>query len=260
MELSELGKTPISDDKPTGQDPSYEPEFEALEAEIEKMISPSSTETADWNKVVRLASAILAEKAKDLRVASRLAVARIQLDKLDGFIDGVRLFADLIENFWDKLYPPKKRMRGRMGAIEWWLERTEVLLIQEEPEPAPAEKLEELKSELKRLDGLFIENLKDPPMLRSLERFVDSVPAIAAEAPESAPEPAPEPVSEQKPEAAAKKAEPAPKPVQKPAPKPPAAVPPSTEAVDTAAVTSEQDAVKALRAVLGNVRKTRGPS
>ncbi len=260
MELSELGKTPISDDKPTGQDPSYEPEFEAMEAEIEKMISPSSTETADWNKVVRLASSILAEKSKDLRVASRLAVARIQLDKFDGFVDGVRLFADLIENFWDKLYPPKKRMRGRMGAIEWWLEKTEALLGQEEPAPTPAEKLDELKNELKRLDGLFIENLKDPPMLRSLERFVDSVPAIA----QKAPEPEPEPVAEQKPETAEPQVE---KPVEKPAekkaapelqpePKPfAAAPPPTTSAVDASAVSSGQDAVKALRTELENVRR-----
>ena len=164
-------------------------------------------------------------------MASRLAVARIQLDKFGGFVDGVRLFADLIENFWDKLYPPKKRMRGRMGAIEWWLEKTEVLLGQEEPAPTPAEKLDELKNELKRLDDLFIENLKDPPMLRSLERFVESVPAIAQKVPEPESEPAPGPVAEQKPETvepevekpAEKKAAPAPQSALKPS----AAAPPA---------------------------------
>ena len=265
MDLSLLGKTHISDDKPAGAEPSYEPEFEELEAEIEKLSSPASKETADWKKVARLASAILAEKSKDLRVASRLAVSWIQIDKMEGFLYGVRLFADLIENFWDDLYPPKKRMRGRMGAIEWWLEKAERFLSQKKPEPMSAEKLDDIKNELKRLDGLFAEKVPDPPMIRGLQRFVDSIPAVKPEVPEPVPEPEPEPVAKPeltpKTESSAEEKENKPTPVStKPAaqPEPVFAEPTpanTVQMIDTVAVTSEQDAIKALKAALGNVRQ-----
>ncbi len=290
MDISSLGKTPVREDRPTGGDPSYEPEFEELEAEMEKSSSPSAKETTDWKKVVRLASAILSEKSKDLRVASRLAVARIQIDHIDGFADGVRLFADLIENFWDNLYPPKKRMRGRLGAMEWWLEKAESLLGLKTPEPMPAEKLDEIKNELKRLDVLFSEKVPDPPVIRSLQRFVESIPAIGPKVPEPAPEPEPEPtpesgsegelspssepapetepvpaaktesvpaVKEAKPVPAVKEAKPA-----SAAEKPPPATPSASSApapvareIDLDSAASDQDAIKALKVALNNLER-----
>ena len=70
MEIVELGNTPISTDLPSGEDVRYEPEYEALQSEIDKLSSPTSQGATDWDKVVGLATTILAEKSKDLLVAS----------------------------------------------------------------------------------------------------------------------------------------------------------------------------------------------
>ena len=39
MELSELGRNPISEQEPAGKDVRYEPDFEALSQEVEKLSS-----------------------------------------------------------------------------------------------------------------------------------------------------------------------------------------------------------------------------
>ena len=43
MDLLSLGKEPISADQPTGSDVRYEPEFEELQAEIDKMSNPAAS-------------------------------------------------------------------------------------------------------------------------------------------------------------------------------------------------------------------------
>ena len=125
MELLSLGKDPIQPDQPTGSDVRYEPEFEELQAEIDKLSSPSSSGGIEWKKVNTLSALILAEKSKDLLVASYMAVSQVHTHQLDGLAIGLTVMHDMVEAYWDNLFPPKKRMRGRLGAIEWWIEKTE---------------------------------------------------------------------------------------------------------------------------------------
>ena len=68
MDLLSLGKEPVNADQPAGSDVRYDPEFEELQAEIDKLSNPSATDGTDWNKVTKLASEILATKAKDILV------------------------------------------------------------------------------------------------------------------------------------------------------------------------------------------------
>ena len=73
MDLLFLGKDPIAPDQPTGSDVRYSPEFEALQAEMDKLSLPRAIGTLDWEKVADQAAEILARKSKDLLVASYLA-------------------------------------------------------------------------------------------------------------------------------------------------------------------------------------------
>ncbi|HQU14269.1 MAG TPA: type VI secretion system ImpA family N-terminal domain-containing protein, partial [Thermodesulfobacteriota bacterium] len=66
MELAELGKRPIRPDQPAGDDVRYDPLYEELLAEVDKFSSPSASGAVDWDKVVKLSSDILSQKAKDL--------------------------------------------------------------------------------------------------------------------------------------------------------------------------------------------------
>jgi type VI secretion system protein VasJ len=240
MDLLSLGKEPISEDQPTGSDVRYEPEFEELQAEIDpefeelqaeidKLSNPSASGEMDWQKVNKLSTEILSNKAKDLLVASYLAVAQIHTGQMEGFGVGY---------FWDNLFPAKKRMRGRIAAIEWWLEKSEAALQLLKVDPSPAEKVEEYRQALQQIDKLLQEYLEDAPLLRPLERGIDSLPIKA----EKKPEPEAPPSLEAKPEV-----QPAPKPEpDRSKPAPPAEV---------GEIASESDANSVLRGVLQTMNR-----
>jgi len=179
MDFFLLGKTPINADSPTGSDVRYDPDFEALQAEIDKLASPSASDGIDWNKVNAQAARILSEKSKDLLVASYLAVSQIHINQLSGMAVGVTVFRDLIKDYWDNLFPPKKRMRGRLGAIQFWVEKTDAVLSAMTP-AVDMETLELIQQALIDLDALFNEHLPDPPPLHSIHRRIKDLMEQAA--------------------------------------------------------------------------------
>ncbi|OPX40632.1 MAG: hypothetical protein B1H13_06450 [Desulfobacteraceae bacterium 4484_190.3] len=185
MELLLLGKEGIDEKSPTGINIRYEPEFDELQAEIDKLSSPTSSGSFDWEKVIKISTEILAGKSKDLLVASYLAVALIHTKKIDGLSIGLQIYGDLLEFFWDDLFPPKKRLRGRIGAIEWWLEKSTAVLEQLQPDPLPPGKIEELKEASARVDRLLNDYLDEPPSVRGIERFLDMIPGTAEKAVET---------------------------------------------------------------------------
>jgi type VI secretion system protein VasJ len=183
MDLTPLGKTPIREDDPCGIDMRYDPEFESLQAEIDKLTSPTSSGQVDWARVAESATHILHARSKDLTVASYLAVALVCTRQIPGLDQGVHILKEMLETFWDNLYPPKKRMRGRAGAITWWLERTETELQKLNPAPMPAEMAERLAGNLKAIDALLAEKMPDAPLLRSLQRRIEALPVEKTKAP-----------------------------------------------------------------------------
>ena len=199
MDLHAIGTQPIDPDRPAGSDVRYEPAFEELQAEVDKLSLPSAAGTGiDWQKVSDLAAAILAGQAKDLLVASYLGVARIHLEQYRGLQEALGLLADLLQHFWDTLFPPRKRMRGRLAAIEWWIEKSETAL-----EMLPAATLsEEEKTALygacERLEQLLADLFPEPPSLGPVTRLLDELAVHAAPA-----EPAGRPVPPEEPAAAA---------------------------------------------------------
>ena len=184
MDLLTLGKEPISGSPPTGADVRYLPEFEELQQEIDKLSNPAASGGADWKKVDRLASELLANKGKDLLVASYLAVAQTHLSQVEGFAVGLRIYRDLLEQFWEDLYPTKKRMRGRIAAVEWWLERSDAAFQSLKVTPLPAARIEEFRQDLSKIDELLRGYLEEPPLLRPLEKFIESIPIEAEKKPE----------------------------------------------------------------------------
>lgn len=201
MDLLLLGKEPISAEQPAGSDVRYEPEFEELQAEIDKLSSPSSSGGTDWNKVSQMASEILASKSKDLLAASYLAVAQIHTRQMEGFAVGLHIFRDLLEEFWEDLFPPKKRIRGRKGALEWWIEKTEIAVDMLGSQCLEPEEVNELKVGVEQIDHLLSEYLEEPPSVRGIQKFLDDLPAASEgkAAPAETPD-RPKPSSSAKPE------------------------------------------------------------
>ncbi len=187
MEIRILGKEPIHPEQPTGSDVRYEPEFELLQAEIDKLSVPSASGELDWEKVSDLASGILSQKSKDLLVASYLAVSQIYLNRMEGLTTGLQVIHDMLDQYWENLFPTMKRMRGRIGALEWWVEKAEKALGQVEKKPLEDTQMEEMKASLAKIDSILKDHLSEPPSLRPIQRIVEMIPAKAEGKPEIAP-------------------------------------------------------------------------
>jgi len=179
MDLSVLGKQPVSMDKPSGSDIRYDPVFDELQTEVDKLSSPAVAGTVNWEKVCRFSTDILMNKSKDLLVASYLAVALIHTRRNDGFAVGLKVYQDLLERFWEDLYPQKIRMRGRTRSIEWWLEKTEAALKQVNDISFPAVQLNIIKESLNRLDSFLSEHLENSPSLNPIKEYFNEMSAPA---------------------------------------------------------------------------------
>ncbi len=249
MDYATLGKDPIAGDNPAGVDCRYESAFESLQAEIDKLSSPTAEGKADWAKVIQYAGDILAGLSKDLTVASYLAVGLARERQIKGLDEGIQVLRDLVENYWDTMYPAKKRMRGRLGALEWWLEKTDEALDGISPAPLTAELYQRLQDNIQAMDGILAENMPEPPLLRPLQRLIEKFPVQKTQEPAKA-EAAGQAVSGAAPQAgAAPEQSTAKAAVQKPETKP-APVP---EAPQT--ITGDQEVGKGLEVAVQTFRK-----
>ncbi|WP_339137018.1 MAG: type VI secretion system protein TssA [Candidatus Electrothrix sp. GW3-4] len=181
METVTLGRVPINEASPAGEDVRYELEFEELQAEIDKLsLASESGSPIDWHKVSDLAAGILEKRSKDLLVAAYFGVAQIHLAGLEGLFAGIRVYSDLLENYWDSLFPKKKRMRGRVAAAEWWLERSVAAAERLGQQVATAEVKATLLEQCEQLNRLVQERFPEPPSLSSLITIINQIPAEVA--------------------------------------------------------------------------------
>ncbi len=139
------------------------------------MSSPSASGGIDWKKVLDLSAGILANSSKDLLVASYLSIALIKNEGLRGLATGAHIWRDMLTHYWDTLFPVKKRMRGRLNAIDWWLQMTSAAVRDLKPEQWEQEEIDSLFADLGEIDTFFRENVDDAPALGPLMSIVGSV-------------------------------------------------------------------------------------
>jgi type VI secretion system protein ImpA len=74
---------------------------------------------AGWKPVLELATKITAEDSKDLQVVSWWIEGLLRVHGFPGIRDGFRLTRELIEQFWDKLYPlpDEEGIATRVGPL-----------------------------------------------------------------------------------------------------------------------------------------------
>lgn len=194
MDVAEIGKAPISAAQPAGADPSYEPEFERLQAEIDKLSMPTiGGQGIDWENVAKLATTILTTKGKHLPTAAYMAVALFKLNAIPGMADGVTLLADMTTTYWEDLSPPKKRMRGRVNALVWYRDQVQAYFDAYTTDAAfPKDVVDRLAGGFSTLDEFIAQNAPDGPGMRDLAEFAKRLPV---EAPPQEAQPEPEPAS-----------------------------------------------------------------
>lgn len=166
---------PVCTESPGGGDVRYSPEYELLQAEIDKRSSLTGSQKVDWQAVANLASSILAEQSKDLLVAAYLATALCHLDGLAGFRQGVELIDGCCRRFWSFMHPSEKRIQGRVNAIDWWMENSgNFLRMRPEVSLRPNE-LRETKKRITALDTFLHSQNPDFPNLAPLLRHLDKL-------------------------------------------------------------------------------------
>lgn len=168
MEYADLGKTPITDDAPTGADVSGNPLYDQLSTEIKKLSSPTAEGGIDWQVIERLAVEILATRSKHILVACCLNIALQHTAGWQGFAQGVAVLRDLLLTYWENCFPVLKRMRGRVNAIVWWQEMIEARIGATEGEQWDTESRTAMLATLEEIDRFLGDTMEDAPVLRPI--------------------------------------------------------------------------------------------
>lgn len=219
---------PISEQAPGGTSAKSDPDYEWVSNEVAKLESLSGG-VVDWAEVVSRGSRILESRSKDLLIASYVAYGLAQTRGLDGLITGLTLVCELTDQFWPSLFPEQARMRGRVNAVGWLLDRVAVTTGALKVGPGDAAGLDVLGTAVKRLAEVTREKFGNSApsfgaLLTSVERLKLNLPApppAPAPAHAATPAPAPPPVGTAQPAVQQSVAAPP------PAPPPPAVVSPA---------------------------------
>lgn len=111
--------TPIPGDNPAGVDLREDLSHDSIYRRIKTARSDArqkersavfeeadaEAEAANWGPILELAPKAIAEHSKDLEIVAFLTEALVRRHGYAGLRDGFRLAVELIEQFWDHLYP-----------------------------------------------------------------------------------------------------------------------------------------------------------
>ncbi|MCL9782498.1 TssA family type VI secretion system protein [Vibrio sp. S4M6] len=179
--ISQLGVEPISELHPAGINISDIPEAEHTLAEVGKLNAmDQGPDAVNWVIVDRDIQNLLSQHGKHFQFAAYLAVARCQIDGLSGVTQGANLLKGITENFWEDAYPPKKRVRGRINAIQWWLDWTNnwaEKFVQSE-EKAHSSEVQSACDAVQGLEYALVDKYDDAPVMRSLMNHLNRVPLL----------------------------------------------------------------------------------
>lgn len=132
QELAPLVRS-IFENEPCGNDPRRDANYLDLRELVSAHRRPEA-ETVDWAKVESLATSLLLNLTKDLRVATYLGTAFMRQGGIEGLSRSLRLLSLLVGEYKGHLYPRAKNGLevAKAGAIRWCLEDALQLLQREQ--------------------------------------------------------------------------------------------------------------------------------
>jgi type VI secretion system protein VasJ len=193
-QLSTIGQQPISDTQAAGSDVRELSEFDLLQNEITKMTNPAASSAVDWNQVVTQASMLTGSKGKDIMVVCYLVGGLLQTQGLPGLLAGLQVLDEMLQTYWDTLFPPLARLRARRNALQWLLDR--IKAHGEENDwssfaPQDEELVSGLRDRLKSIDVFVADKDGDAPSMRAAISQVGTLVVKESAPPAPQPEPAP---------------------------------------------------------------------
>jgi type VI secretion system protein ImpA len=118
---------PIAGANPAGESLRYEGTYDAIQDArraddtLEQGEWVRQTKAADWPAVIEMVTTALATRSKDLQLAVWLVEALVKRSGFAGLRDSLRLLSELLERFWEALYPEIEDgdMEFRAAPLEW---------------------------------------------------------------------------------------------------------------------------------------------
>lgn len=180
-EISKPFADPIPGAEPAGENARYDERHEAIRKEVDKLTRPTG-EAVDWDLIRDAGRALLTKTSKDYLIASYFAVAAYVRGGPRGLIEGIAAISSLLERYWDNGFPPESRLRARINAIDWFIDR-----VGSHGHFAPTAvqvgDLEMLSRATKKLETLVLERFQDEiPNIHGLKATLKPIElAIAAQ-------------------------------------------------------------------------------
>jgi len=123
--------SPVPGDKPGGESLRYAGPYDAIQEarRADDALSQGDwqrdTKASDWRRVVELATEALSKRSKDLQIGAWLTEALVKLHGFAGLRDGCQLLRQLLEGYWDTLYPEidDGDTEARATPFEWMNQR-----------------------------------------------------------------------------------------------------------------------------------------
>jgi type VI secretion system protein ImpA len=118
---------PIPGENPSGENLRYAPVYDQIkearreEEDIAQGEWQRERKKADWVLTSKLCSESLAKKSKDLQIAAWLTEAHLRREGYGGLRECLELLRNLLETFWDTLYPEIEDgdLEMRATPLEW---------------------------------------------------------------------------------------------------------------------------------------------
>jgi type VI secretion system protein ImpA len=118
---------PISAESPAGKYLRYDPLYDKIkEARREDLDAAQGDwkierKLADWPLTIKLTSDALATKTKDLQLAVWLTQALLRREGIASFRDGLEFVRNLLEKYWDSVYPEPEDgdLEPRAAPLTW---------------------------------------------------------------------------------------------------------------------------------------------
>ncbi len=176
----------ISDAEPAGQNASFDPRYEAVRNDMASLDSPTGGEV-EWSDIEKSTRGLLTSASKDLLVASYFTYALLEVEGVTGLAVGLATLDGLFEQYWETMFPPARRLRGRGNALGWLVDRLEPKLPQLDLQPSDRAAVDLVDELWKALGGKAREKLEDhsPPM----SGVANALTRLKLKLPEATPEP-----------------------------------------------------------------------
>ncbi len=174
-DIASIGSAPLPPGSEEGVDARDGDAFDLLQTEMDKL-QREGPAAVDWSLIATRGLDFLAHDSKDILVASWTTHALYRDRGVPGLAGGLGLIRNMMADHWSTLYPPERRARARVMALEWLSERNGPLLSDEKADARRAEAFAYANTALEEIGRLLDRHLADSKVnLLELQRPLRSL-------------------------------------------------------------------------------------